>query len=93
MSNRVPSQLAQDVQERLLEVVVALRRDIVILQVLLAVELNVLGLDLAILGVNLVAAQDDRDVLADTSQILVPLGNTVQRWNKHQGLRCPIYLL
>jgi hypothetical protein len=52
-----------------------LGRDLEILQVLLAVENNLLGLDLSVLNLYLVAAKDNRDVLADTSQISVPVGN------------------
>ena len=65
----VADQLASEPQERLLEVVVRLGRDVVVLQVLLAVEGDGLGLDLALLDVDLVAAQDDRDVLADADEI------------------------
>jgi hypothetical protein len=56
-------------QERLLEVVVGLGRDVVVLQVLLSVEGDGLGLDLALLHINLVAAEDDGDVLADSDEI------------------------
>ena len=63
--------------EGLLKVVVRLGRDIVVLQVLLAVEGDVLGLDLALLDVNLVAAEDDWNVLTDARQIFVPVGNVL----------------
>lgn len=66
---RVADQLAAEPQERLLEVVVRLSRDVVVLQVLLAVESDGLGLDLALLDVDLVAAEDDGDVLADADEI------------------------
>lgn len=62
-----PRELACKVQERLLVVVVALCTDLVVLQVLLAVECHLLGLDLAVLDVHLVAAQHDRDVFAHTA--------------------------
>jgi hypothetical protein len=39
------------------------------LQVLLAVESDSLGLYFALLDINLVTAQDDRDVLADADEI------------------------
>jgi hypothetical protein len=39
------------------------------LEVLLAVECDGLGLDLALLDVDLVTAEDDGDVLADTDEI------------------------
>lgn len=49
------AELACKPKERLLKVVVALGTDVVVLQVLFAVEGNVLGLDLAILDVHLQA--------------------------------------
>lgn len=57
-----PDQLACQVQEGLLVVVVALGADLIVLQVLLAVEGDLLGLHLAVLHVHLVAAQHDGDV-------------------------------
>ena len=66
---RVADQLSCEPQERLLKVVVGLGRDIVVLQVLLAVEGDGLGLDLALLDVDLVTAENDGDVLADSDQI------------------------
>jgi hypothetical protein len=56
-------------EERLLEVVVGLGRDVVVLQVLLSVEGDGLCLDLALLDVDLVAGEDDGDVLADTDEV------------------------
>lgn len=66
---RVADQLAAEPQEGLLEVVVGLGRDVVVLEVLLAVEGDGLGLDLALLDVDLVTAEDDGDVLADADEI------------------------
>ena len=66
---RVADQLASEPEEGLLEVVVGLGRDIVVLKVLLAVEGDGLGLDFSLLDVDLVAGEDDRDVLADTDEI------------------------
>lgn len=68
-------ELAGKPEERLLEVVVAASGDIVVLQVLLAVEGDLLGLDLAVLDVNLVAAEDDGDVLAHANEIAMPVGD------------------
>ena len=65
----VADELASEPEEGLLEVVVGLGGDIVVLEVLLAVEGDGLGLDLALLHVDLVTAEDDRDVLADTGKI------------------------
>jgi hypothetical protein len=61
-------------QERLLEVVVGLGGDVVVLEVLLAVESDGLGLDLALLDVDLVTAQDDGDILADTDEVTFEAG-------------------
>lgn len=66
---RVANELARKPEEGLLEVVVRLGRDVVVLEVLLAVEGNGLGLHLALLHVDLVAAEDDGDVLADTDEV------------------------
>ena len=65
----VADELASEPEEGLLEVIVGLGRNIVVLEVLLAVECDGLGLDLALLDVDLVAAEDDGDVLADTDEV------------------------
>ena len=62
-------------QEGLLEVVVASGRQIVVLQVSLAVELNVTGLHLSVLDIDLVSDQHDRDVLAHSNNVSVPVGD------------------
>ena len=64
-------------KEGLLKVVVGLGRDVVVLEVLLAVEHDGLGLDLAVLDVDLVAAQHDGDVLADAHEVPVPVGHVL----------------
>lgn len=56
-------------EEGLLKVVVGLGGDIVVLEVLLAVESNGLCLDLALLDVDLVAGENNGNVLADTDQV------------------------
>lgn len=65
----VANKLSCEPEERLLEVVVGLGGDIVVLEVLLAVEGDCFGLDLAFLDIDLVAAKDDWDVLTDTDEI------------------------
>lgn len=65
--------VASKPQERLLKVVVALGGDVVVLQVLLAVEGDLLGAHLAVLDIDLVADQHDRDVLAHANDIAMPL--------------------
>jgi hypothetical protein len=50
-------ELPGQVEKRLLEVVVGLGRDLVVLDVLLPVEVDLLGLHLALLDLHLVAAE------------------------------------
>ena len=64
-----PNELPGEPEEGLLEVVVGLGRDVVVLQVLLSVEGDGLGLHLPLLHIDLVTAEDNGDVLADTDQI------------------------
>lgn len=71
----LPSESSQEPNEGLLELVVALSRDVVVLEVLLSVESDLLGLDLSVLHIDLVSNQDNRDVLADSHEVLVPLGD------------------
>ena len=65
----VTNELAGEPEERLLEVIVGLGRDVVVLEVLFPVEGDGLGLDLALLNIDLVAAEDDGNVLADAGKI------------------------
>lgn len=65
----VADELAGEPQEGLLEVVVGLGGDVVVLEVLLAVEGDGLGLDLALLDIDLVTAENDGNVLTDTDEI------------------------
>ena len=69
----VANKLSCEPEERLLKVVVGLCGDIVVLQVLLAVEGDGLGLDLALLDIHFVAAENDGNVFADTDQIAYSL--------------------
>jgi len=62
-------------QEGLLKVVVAPRTEVVVLEVALPVELYVLGLDLAVLHINLVSHQDYGNVLANAHDVSVPVWN------------------
>lgn len=69
--------LLGEVEEGLLKVVVGLCGDVVVLEVLLAVEGDLLGLHLAVLLVDLVAAEDDVDLLADAGEVAVPVGDVL----------------
>ena len=71
ISNQFPSQP----KEWLLEVVVTLRRDIVVLKVLLPVKDNRLCLDFPVLDVDFVSTQSNGYVFTDSNQISMPVGN------------------
>ena len=100
----LPNELPRKPEEGLLEVVVRLRRDFEVLDVLLAVESDLAGLDFPLLHtvalsmngrwrgdhlgrlpastylhIDLVTAENDGDVLADTLQITVPVGDVLVR--------------
>ena len=65
----VANEFPGEPKERLLKVVVGLGGDVVVLQVLLAVESDRLRLNFALLHVDLVAGKDDGNALADTDQV------------------------
>ena len=65
----VANKLSGEPEEWLLKVVVGFGGDVVVLEVLLAVEGDGLGLDLALLYINLVSSENDGNVLADTDKI------------------------
>lgn len=65
----VANEFTSKPEEGLLEVIIALCGNVVVLKVLFPVEGDGLGLDLALLDIDLVAAKNDRNVLADTGQI------------------------
>lgn len=66
---RVSNELSCEPQERFLEVVVGFSRDIVVLEVLLAVESDSLGLHFPLFDVDLVTAEDDRYIFTNTDEI------------------------
>ena len=57
--------------------IVRLGRNVIILKGLLTVESDLFSLDFAIFHVDLVAYQTDWDHIANTSEILVPLGDVL----------------
>jgi hypothetical protein len=73
----VADELASEPEEGLLKVVVGLGRDIVVLEVLLSVEGDGLGLDLSLLDIDLVTAENNGDVLANSDEITVPVGDVL----------------
>jgi hypothetical protein len=58
-----------NLQKWLLKVVVGFCRDIVVLEVLLAVESDGLGLHLTLLYIDFVTAKDDGNVLTNTDEV------------------------
>jgi hypothetical protein len=69
----VSAELFRNVQKWLLEVVVALCRYVVILQILFAMESNHLRFDLSILDFDLVSSKHHRNVFANSRQVAVPV--------------------
>jgi len=69
LEGRISSQLPCQPQKGFLKIVVTLGRDIKVLEVFLAMECDSLCFDLAIFDVDLVAAEDDGNVLANTNKV------------------------
>lgn len=67
--SRVSDEFSRQPQEGLLKVVVGLGGDIIVLEVLLAVESDCLCLHFALLHIDFVASENDWDVFADTDQV------------------------
>ena len=65
----------KDPEERLFVLVVGLGGDVKVLQIALAVEGDLAGLNFSVLLVHLVPHQHDGDIIADASEVLVPLGH------------------
>lgn len=65
----VADKFSGEPEEWLLKVIIGLGGDVVVLEVLLAMEGDGLCLDLALLHVHLVTSEDDRNILADTDEI------------------------
>ena len=65
----VANKLSGQPQEGLLKVIVRLGRDVVVLEVLLAVESDSLCLYFSLLDIYFVSGEDNRDILADTNQV------------------------
>lgn len=67
----------EDPEEGLLVLVVGFGGDVEVLEVALAVEGDLAGLDLSVLLVDLVSDEHDGDVVADAGEVLVPLGHVL----------------
>ena len=75
MQGRIVDHSSQKPHEGFLKLVITFGADVVVLQILLSVECDLLGLHLAILDVHLVSDQHDGDSFADAGQIFEPLGH------------------
>ena len=71
----VSDEFLQDPDVWSIVLIIRLGRDIVVLEVSLSVESDLSGLDFSVLTVNLVSDQDNGDVIADSGQVLIPLGD------------------
>ena len=65
----VADKLSCQPQEGLFEVVVGFGRDVIVLQILLAVESDGLGLHFTLFYVDFVATKDDWNLFADTDKV------------------------
>ena len=65
----VADKLSCQPQEGLFEVVVGFGGDVIVLQILLAVESDGLGLHFTLFDVDFVAAKDDWNLFADTDKV------------------------
>ena len=63
----LPGESSEQPDEWLLELIIALCRDVVVLQILFSVERDRLSINFTVLDINLVANEADWDVLADTN--------------------------
>ena len=66
---------SQKPDERLFELVIALGRNVVVLEILLSVESDLLGFYLSVLNIDFVTDQDNWNVFTNSDKILVPLRN------------------
>jgi len=73
----VAGELFQKPEEGLFVLVVALGRNVVVLEVALSVEVDLASLQLTVLDISLVSNQDDGDVFTNLGQVLVPLGDVL----------------
>ena len=74
MQGIVTRQLTSQPKEWFFKVVVGLGRDIIVLQILLTVKGDLLGLDLTVFDFYLISRKDNRNVFAHTRQVAVPVG-------------------
>ena len=71
----VTSEGSENPEEGLFVLIVGLGGDVEVLEVTLAVEGDLAGFDFAVLDIDLVADEANRDVFADSGQVLMPFRN------------------
>lgn len=77
----LPGKFSGKVKERLLEVVIALCWYLVVLEILLPVESDLLGLNLPVLHVNLISTKNNWNVFTDPAKV-----HTTEPWDwRNQG--------
>ena len=81
---RIADKFSCQPEEGLLEVVVGLGGNVVVLKILLAVENDGLSLDFALLDVDFVTTEDDRDVFADADKVTCGVRSALE--SKESGL-------
>lgn len=79
---RISDQFPSEPEKRLFKVVVAFGGDVVVLEILLAVEGDHFGLDFAFLDIDLVSTEHDRDIFTDANEIAVPVGHVFVRYTR-----------
>ena len=81
----LPCKFPGQIEERLLEIVVALRWNLIILQILLPVEGNLLCLHLPVLDINLVTTKNNWDVFTDPEKSVEQKMSII--WCKNLGAK------
>ena len=71
----VSGKSTEDPKEGLFVLIVRLGRDVKVLQIALAMEGDLAGLDFSVFLIDFVSDEDDWDVIADSGEILIPFGN------------------
>jgi len=74
---RVAGDFSGQPEEGLFKVVVGLCGDVIILQIFLSVEYDCLGFDFSVFDVDLVSAEHNWDILADSDEITMPVGHVL----------------
>jgi hypothetical protein len=75
ISTKIPNKLSCEPEKRLFKVVVTLCRDIIVLQILFAMKGDCLCLDLSFLDINLVSAENNRNIFTNSDKISMPIRN------------------